>query len=67
MPSAHVRRLDPSGCVALIRALGDTPRTVIAVHQLRHNLCEAHVEVGSGHSDAREGRCVAAWPGSGAE
>jgi hypothetical protein len=52
MSSAKVRRLDRSECEALIRALGDTPETVIAVHQLRHGLCEAYAEVGSGHHDA---------------
>jgi GNAT acetyltransferase len=52
MLSAQVRRLDPSECVALIRAVGDTPETVIAVHQLRHGLCEAYVEAGSGRHDA---------------
>jgi hypothetical protein len=52
MSSAQVRRLDPSECEALIRALGDTPETVIAVHQLRHNLCEAYAEVGADHHDA---------------
>lgn len=52
MSSAQVRRLDPSGCEALIRAIGDTPQTVIAVHQLRHGLCEAYVEAGVDHHDA---------------
>jgi RimJ/RimL family protein N-acetyltransferase len=52
MTSAHVRRLDPSECEALSAALGDTPETVIAVHQLRHGLCEAHVEAGAGCHDA---------------
>jgi hypothetical protein len=32
--------------------LGDTPETVIAAHQLRHGLCEVHVEAGSGRHDA---------------
>ena len=52
MSSAQVRRLDPAECEALIRALGNTPETVIAVHQLRHGLCEAYAEAGSGHHDA---------------
>jgi hypothetical protein len=52
MLSAQVRRLNPPECEDLIAALGDTPETVIAVHQLRHGLCEAYVEVGSGHYDA---------------
>ena len=52
MTSAQVRRLDPSECEALIRALGDTPETVIAVHQLRHGLCQAYSEAGSDHHDA---------------
>jgi hypothetical protein len=52
MPSDQVRRLDPSECTALIRALGDTPETVIAVHQLRQGLCQAYAETGSGRHDA---------------
>jgi GNAT superfamily N-acetyltransferase len=48
----EVRRLDPPECEALIRALSDTPETVIAVHQLRHGLCEAYAEAGAGHHDA---------------
>ncbi len=52
MSSTQVRQLDPWECEALIRALGDTPETVIAVHQLRHNLCEAYAEVGADHHDA---------------
>ena len=52
MSSAQVRRLDSSECQALIRALGDTPETVIAVHQLRHGLCQVHAEAGSGRHDA---------------
>lgn len=52
MSSAQVRRLDPSECEGLIRALGDTAQTVIAVHQLRHSLCEAYAEVGPGRQDA---------------
>jgi RimJ/RimL family protein N-acetyltransferase len=52
MSSAHIRRLEPSESEALIRALGDTPQTVIAVHQLRHGLCEAYVEAGPGRHDA---------------
>jgi hypothetical protein len=52
MPSDQVRRLDRSECEALIRALGDTPETVIAVHQLRHGLCEAYAEAGSGRRGA---------------
>jgi RimJ/RimL family protein N-acetyltransferase len=52
MLSAQVRRLDPSECEALIQALGDTPETVIAVHQLRHGLCEAYAEAGPGRHDA---------------
>lgn len=32
--------------------LGDTPETVIAIHQLRHGLCEAHVEAGADRHDA---------------
>jgi hypothetical protein len=49
MSSVQVRRLNPPECQALIRTLGDTPETVIAVHQLRHGLCEAYVEAGAGH------------------
>jgi hypothetical protein len=52
MSSAQVRRLDPTECEALIRALGDTPETVIAVHQLRHGLCQAYAEVRSDRHDA---------------
>ncbi len=52
MPSAYVRRLDLSECETLIATLGDSPETVIAVHQLRHGLCEVYVEAGSGHHDA---------------
>jgi hypothetical protein len=52
MSSAQVRRLDPPECEALIRALGDTPETVIAVHQLRYGLCEAYREAGPGRHDA---------------
>jgi len=52
MSLAQVRRLDPSEREALIRALGDTPESVIAVHQLRHSLCEAYAEAGSGRHDA---------------
>jgi GNAT acetyltransferase-like protein len=52
MSSSQVRRLDPLDCETLIRALGDTPETVIALHQLHHGLCEAHVEAGSGRFDA---------------
>lgn len=52
MSLAQVRRLDPSECEDLIAALGDTPETVIAVHQLRHGLCEAYVEAGPGRHDA---------------
>jgi hypothetical protein len=52
MPSDQVRRLDRSECEALIAALGDTPETVISVHQLRHGLCEAYVEAGAGRHDA---------------
>jgi RimJ/RimL family protein N-acetyltransferase len=52
MSLAHVRRLDPPECEALIGALGDTPETVIATHQLRYGLCEAYAEAGSGRHDA---------------
>jgi hypothetical protein len=52
MSSSQVRRLDPSECDALVLMLGDTPETVIATHQLRHGLCEAHAEAGSGRQDA---------------
>src|SRR6516162_2447727 len=52
MSLAQVRRLDPSECEALIRALGDTPEAVIAVHQLRHSLCQAYAEAGSSRHDA---------------
>src|SRR5262249_30303418 len=52
MASAQVRWLEPSECEALIWALEDSPETVIAVHQLRHGLCESYVEAGSGHHDA---------------
>ncbi len=48
----EVKRLELSESEALIRALGDTPETVIAVHQLRHALCEAYAEAGVGHHDA---------------
>jgi hypothetical protein len=44
--------LESSECEALIQVLGDTPETVIAVHQLRHGLCEAYAEAGSGRHDA---------------
>ncbi len=47
-----IRRLEPSECEALIRALGDTPETVIAVHQLRHGLCQAYAEAGAYRHDA---------------
>ncbi len=43
----EVRRLDPSECEDLIQSLGDTPETVIAVHQLRHGLCQAYAEAGA--------------------
>lgn len=52
MSSAQARRLDTSECEALIRALGDTPKTVIAVHQLRHSLSEVYVEAGEGRHDS---------------
>jgi hypothetical protein len=52
MSSAQVRRLEPSECEALIRTLGETPETVIAIHQLRHGLCEAYVEAGPSRHDA---------------
>jgi hypothetical protein len=52
MSSAQVRRLDPPECEALIRALGDTPETAIAIHQLHHNLCEGYAEAGADHHDA---------------
>jgi GNAT superfamily N-acetyltransferase len=52
MSSAHVRRLEPSECEALIQVIGDAPETVIAVHQLRHGLCEAYAEAESGRHDA---------------
>ena len=52
MSSAQVRLLDASECEDLIRALGDTPETVIASHQLRHGLCEAYVEAGADRQDA---------------
>jgi hypothetical protein len=52
MSSVQVRRLDPSKYEAMIAALGDTPETVIAVHQLRPGLCEAYVEAGPGGDDA---------------
>ena len=52
MSSAQVRRLDQTQCEALIAALGDTPETVIAVHQLRHGLCDAYAEAGVGGYDA---------------
>jgi hypothetical protein len=52
MSSDQVRQLDRSECEALIRVLGDTPETVIAVHQLRHGLCEPYAEAGPGRRDA---------------
>lgn len=52
MSTAQVRRLDPPECEALIRALRDTPETVIAVHQLRHGLCHAYAEAGPDRHDA---------------
>ena len=52
MTSPEVKRLDPPECEALIRALGDTPKTVIAVHHIRYGLCEAYIEAGSGRHDA---------------
>jgi hypothetical protein len=52
MSSGQVRRLDPPECEDLVESLGDTPETVIAVHQLRHGLCEAYAEVASGHYNA---------------
>jgi hypothetical protein len=52
MSSTEIRRLNPPECDDLIAALGDTPETVIAVHQLRHGLCESYVEAGSGRHDA---------------
>jgi hypothetical protein len=52
MSSAQVRRLNPPECEDLIAALGDTPETVIAVHQLRHGLCEVYLEARAGHHDA---------------
>jgi hypothetical protein len=52
MSSAQGRRLDPSECDDLIQSLGDTPETVIAIHQLRHGLCEAYVEAGADRQDA---------------
>jgi hypothetical protein len=52
MSWSQVRRLDSSECEALIQSLGDTPETVIAVHQLRHSLCEAYAEAGSSRHDA---------------
>ena len=52
MSLAQVRRLDPSECDDLIQSLGDTPETVIAIHQLRHGLCEAYVEAGADRQDA---------------
>jgi hypothetical protein len=52
MSTTEIRRLDPPECEDLSAALGDTPETVIAVHQLRHGLCEAYVEAGSGRHDA---------------
>jgi hypothetical protein len=35
--------LDSAGCAVLAGALGDTPETVISVHQLRRGLCRALV------------------------
>ncbi len=37
------QELDPAGCRALALALGDTPETVISIHQLRRGLCSAFV------------------------
>src|SRR4051794_39838061 len=36
--------LNASGRVALMRALGDTPETVISLYQLRLGLCHAYVD-----------------------
>ena len=37
------RLLDPPGCQVLADTLGDTPETVISVHQLRRGLCRAYL------------------------
>lgn len=41
--SSYYKPLDLEGCRALADALGDTPETVISVHQLRRGLCRAYV------------------------
>ena len=51
-PAGRIRRLDRSECLTLIQAIGDTPKTVIAAHQLSHGLCEAYIEQGSVRHDA---------------
>jgi len=41
--SSYHKPLDLGGCRALADAIGDTPETVIPVHQLRRGLCRAYV------------------------
>lgn len=43
--------LDQKGCLALADALGDTPETVISVHELRRGLCRAYVAGDPAHFD----------------
>jgi hypothetical protein len=52
VPRRQVVGLGPSEYEDLIRVIGDTPETVIAVHQLRLGLCEAYAEGGAGRHDA---------------
>jgi hypothetical protein len=51
--SSHpIIRLDASECSDLARTLGDTPRTVIAVHLLRRGMCSAYAVGDLGCPDA---------------